>query len=467
MASHSGGGFTCCVPGCFSNSKRDVNLSFYGFPKENNLRKRWLHKISRKNFSPSTGHRVCSLHFEGGKKTYMNNVPVIFPLAKSHPRPSPKPRRKVILHRPSTSNQETPPTFNLAASSTTENDESERDDTQQQIERLREELKNVLRLKESLEHDLFVIKFGLRRFKDSDKDMSYYTGLTYGQFVALFKFLNAHDICHRPNYWGSDYAKIQLPESEKRGQKRSLEPEDELFLTLCRLRVNIPEKVLADNYNMSVSEVSRIFATWLDLLYSRLIQLPVWATKKTNEETVPEVFQQKYPLTRVILDCTELFIEKPSCFRAQSDTYSTYKSHNTAKGLVAIAPNGALTFISDLYGGHCSDKTIVEHCGILQLLEEGDSVMADRGFEIQDLLAPRKVYLNISPFMRSKDQLNPDEEDETREIASVRIHVERAIERVKNCNILKQILPNSMSEDIDKIWKVCCLLSNFKGPLVV
>ena len=93
--------------------------------------------------------------------------------------------------------------------------------------------------------------------------------------------------------------------------------------------------------------------------------------------------------------------------------------------------------------------------------------MADRGFEIQDLLAPRKVYLDIPPFMRSKDQLNPDEEDETREIASVRIHVERAIERVKNCNILKQILPNSMSEDIGKIWKVCCLLANFKGPLVV
>ena len=92
--------------------------------------------------------------------------------------------------------------------------------------------------------------------------------------------------------------------------------------------------------------------------------------------------------------------------------------------------------------------------------------MANHGFEIQDLLAPRKVYLNIPPFMRSKDQLNPDEEDETREIASVRIHVERAIERVKNCNILKQILPK-MSEDIGKIWKVCCLLANFKGSLVV
>ena len=57
--------------------------------------------------------------------------------------------------------------------------------------------------------------------------------------------------------------------------------------------------------------------------------------------------------------------------------------------------------------------------------------MADRGFEIQDLLASKKVYLNIPPFMRSKDQLNPDEEHETREIASVRIHVGRANESEK------------------------------------
>lgn len=162
--------------------------------------------------------------------------------------------------------------------------------------------------------------------------------------------------------------------------------------------------------------------------------------KKTVEETLPAVFQPKYPLKRVILDCTELFVGKPSCFRAQSDTYSTYKSHNTAKGLVALALNGTLTFISDVYGGHCSDKIIAEHCGIL---EEGNSVMVDHGFEIQDLLAP------------------------TREIASVGIHVERATERVKNCKILKQILPISTSKDIGKIWTVCCLLANFKGTLVV
>ena len=69
--------------------------------------------------------------------------------------------------------------------------------------------------------------------------------------------------------------------------------------------------------------------------------------------------------------------------------------------------------------------------------------------------------------MRCKDQLDPDEEDETRQIASVCIHVEKAIERMKNFNILRQIIPNTMAEDINKIWKVCAILTNFKGPLVL
>ena len=93
--------------------------------------------------------------------------------------------------------------------------------------------------------------------------------------------------------------------------------------------------------------------------------------------------------------------------------------------------------------------------------------MADRGFEIQDLLVSKKASLNISPFMRCKDQLDPDEEDETRQIASVRIHVEKATERIKNCNILRQIIPNTMDDDTNKIWKVIAILTNFKGPLVL
>ena len=85
------GGFTCCVPNCFNDSKRNRNISIYAFPngksKEKQLlKKRWIHFISRNDFKPMVGHRVCSEHFPGGKKTYMNNVPTVTPkTAKAKP----------------------------------------------------------------------------------------------------------------------------------------------------------------------------------------------------------------------------------------------------------------------------------------------------------------------------------------------------------------------------------------------
>ena len=88
----------------------------------------------------------------------------------------------------------------------------------------------------------------------------------------------------------------------------------------------------------------------------------------------------------------------PSSFTAQSQTYLQYKSHNTAKALVGINPSGMITFISHLYSGHVSDKTIPQNCSLIDLLEAGDVVMPDKGFDIQDLLVPHRVILNISPF---------------------------------------------------------------------
>ena len=89
------GGYTCCVPGCYSNSKKDKHLSFYNFPEGKSsekqmLRKRWIHAVSRKDFQPTIGHRVCSLHFEGGCKTYMNNVPTITPKLSKQVKPKPR-----------------------------------------------------------------------------------------------------------------------------------------------------------------------------------------------------------------------------------------------------------------------------------------------------------------------------------------------------------------------------------------
>ena len=64
------------------------------------LRKRWLHLVGRKDFRPTNGHRVCSKHFLGRKKTYMNNLPMITPkTAKAKPvvpRQTTKARNKTV-----------------------------------------------------------------------------------------------------------------------------------------------------------------------------------------------------------------------------------------------------------------------------------------------------------------------------------------------------------------------------------
>ena len=91
--------------------------------------------------------------------------------------------------------------------------------------------------------------------------------------------------------------------------------------------------------------------------------------------------------------------------------------------------------------------------------------MADRGFDIESDL-PIGVQLNIPPFLNGKPQLDLKDELKTRRIASVRVHVERAIARIKNYRILQTNFQLSMAPDLNKIWIICCYLVNFLAPLI-
>ena len=79
------------------------------------------------------------------------------------------------------------------------------------------------------------------------------------------------------------------------------------------------------------------------------------------------------------------------------------------KVLIEIIPSGAIVFVSPRYEGSISDKKLVEQSNLLDLLEVGDETMADKGFDIQDLLAPLGVKLNIPPFLNSGTQFSSDD----------------------------------------------------------
>ena len=180
---------------------------------------------------------------------------------------------------------------------------------------------------------------------------------------------------------------------QKLGRPRKLSSSNQFFLFLCRVRVRVGlfECDLAFRFNISIGTVSNIVISWVNFLYLRLGSLSIWPSKETILATMPDSFKAKYKDTRVIIDCTEK-VEMPSSLVLKSQTYSNYKSANTLKGLVGISPSGCITFISQLYTGSISDREITERCGILKMpFQSGDSLMADKGFDIQDLLDPISV----------------------------------------------------------------------------
>ena len=76
------------------------------------------------------------------------------------------------------------------------------------------------------------------------------------------------------------------------------------------------------------------------------------------------------------------------------------------------------------------------------------------------------IDLNIPPFLDGCSQLTPEKIEARRKIASLRIHVERVIGRMKSFNILKGTIPISMARITNQIVCVCAFLTNFEPALI-
>ena len=156
--------------------------------------------------------------------------------------------------------------------------------------------------------------------------------------------------------------------------------DDELLLTLMKLRMNSPNQDLAIRLAINPTSVSRIFTTRLMLLYQKLknsAALPSWTSKESFISTMPQSLTDLYLSTPVTIDCTEFPTQVPTHPDAQQVTWSSYKKRNTLKALVGTTPGGAISFLSPLYGGSLSDREITSSSKIMELFVAGDSIVAD------------------------------------------------------------------------------------------
>jgi hypothetical protein len=76
------------------------------------------------------------------------------------------------------------------------------------------------------------------------------------------------------------------------------------------------------------------------------------------------------------------------------------------------------------------------------------------------------VELNMPAFVGQNSQMSSEETIHTQEVANQRIHIERAINKVKNFHIFDRPIPLSMWGSVNQIWTVCAILTLFQNPII-
>ena len=292
----------------------------------------------------------------------------------------------------------------------------------------------------------------LEKFAEDDDAIRYLTGFkSYSHLLLLYNFL--------------------LPAAENlRYKPTSITPINQLFMTLIKLRQNKDDMCLSIDFDLTRQTVTKIITQWINFLYLELSELGCWLSRETIDEHFPTNFRKLFPTTRVVLDATEIAIEKASNVNGQRMTFSTYKNRNTLKTLVGISPRGQVTFVSDCYGGATSDRQIIERSSLVKdgkaLFKRGDSIMADRGIMVQDLFASMDVHVNTPTTMKGRNQLPAHIVIKDRRISSKRIHVERVIGLAKTYKILSSPISREKTPLANRIIKLCFYLVNFRECIV-
>ena len=194
---------------------------------------------------------------------------------------------------------------------------------------------------------------------------------------------------------------------------------------MCHLRRGFSELHLAHLFGVAQSTISRIFISWINYMYLKFGQICIWSSHQIVSERIPEDFKEKYLSTWVIIDCTEVRCEMPSSLLLDTELFISYEDHVTLKALVGIAPNGVITFVSQLKTGSISDCEIVEEW--LSFAAVSRWWLCHGRY--QDVL-PLGVSLNIQPFLGSNSQMCAEDVIKTQQIASQSINVERAINKM-------------------------------------
>ena len=139
------------------------------------------------------------------------------------------------------------------------------------------------------------------------------------------------------------------------------------------------------------------------------------------------------------------------------------------KHLIGFTPDGFISYILEGFTGRTTDQMITQTSDFLEVIPNGSTIMADRGFkELASHLAVKNCKLIRPCSVSSKTLMKACEVTESRQIASARIHVERVISRVREFAFLKMhsVVHNELLSHVNNAVVCACALINLQKPIV-
>lgn len=221
--------------------------------------------------------------------------------------------------------------------------------------------KKMCRLRKELniaKKELANARLSFANMKNDQEKLNFYTGITKEVFMWILS-----------NVECTTFFKVRLTK------------EDNLLIVLMKLKLGIFNKDIAYRFGVKPVIISKIVRHWLPKLANELKSFIVWLERDVVRKNLPNCFK-KFKNCICIIDCTEIFIERPLNLNARTQTWSSYKNNNTIKYFIGITPAGVVSFLSSGWGGRVSDKEITNNCGFLDKVLHGDLILADRGFTI-------------------------------------------------------------------------------------
>ncbi|KAK3932933.1 Putative transposase for insertion sequence element IS112 [Frankliniella fusca] len=257
-----------------------------------------------------------------------------------------------------------------------------------------------------------------------------------------------------------------LEPEQPQGKVKQLSLKERIVLTFIKLKLNLYFTTLAPLFGVTRHTCSKYFQDMVPKLRTVLESVVEFPEIEGNRDNMPLCFGN-YKSTRVVIDCAETPVECCKCIKCRILTYSHYKKRNTLKFLVGVAPSGMIIFVSESYGGRASDKQVTIESGILNKVEFGGAVMADKGFNIKNECYERHLVLYQPPFLtRKREQFSREEALRTARIAKARVHVERAIQRLREFNFLTEELEWQLAPHFDDALVIAAGVVNLSASIL-